>query len=68
MPCYEASYKYSKGDAILCAVLHKAEKEGSLDKLISDLNYNLCGLDKGAITKWWQEHKKLDAAKLKSKE
>jgi hypothetical protein len=67
MPCYEPSYEHSKGDAILCSIFHTAERNQSLQWLIDGLDYNLIGLSKEQVVKWWEQHKELDREKLKAK-
>ncbi len=68
MPCYEPDYIHSRGDAILCSIFHRAEKDGKLGILIDTLDYNLIGLSKDQVTKWWEDHKSLDAQKLREKQ
>jgi hypothetical protein len=67
MPCYDPTYKYSKGDAILCSIFHMAQQTGMLEQLINDLNYNLIGLSKQQVLDWWERHQELDKEKLKEK-
>ena len=67
MPCYEPSYDYSRGDAILCSIFHSAEKTGQLTLLINTLDYDLIGLSKKQVKEWWKHHKNLDKQKLKEK-
>lgn len=69
MPCYNPSYKYSKGDAILCSIFHKAQAAGCLQKLIDDLeDYDLIGLSKNQVVGWWEDHQNLDKQELKKQE
>lgn len=65
MPCYEPSYVHSKGDAILCSLFHKAEADGTLAEIIEGLDYALIGVPKDQVWRWWEDHKTLDAKKLK---
>ncbi len=67
MPCYEPKYVHSQGDAILCSVLHKAEAEGKLNELIDSMDYDLIGLTREQVLKWWANHKELDAKRLKER-
>lgn len=65
MPCYSPSYVHSKGDAILCSVFHKLEKMGYLDMWIDSLDYNLIGVPKDQVCKWWEDNKRLDSSALR---
>jgi len=67
MPCYEPKYIHSRGDAILCSIFHRAEETGTLGVIIDTLDYALIGLSKEQVLKWWEDHKTLDAQKMKEK-
>lgn len=67
MPCYEPKYKHSRGDAILCSILRKAQNEGILTEVIDSLDYALIGLSREQVIAWWEEHKELDNKRLKER-
>lgn len=67
MPCYDPRYVHSRGDAILCGLFHEADRNKSLKHLIENLDYQLIGLSRKQVQEWWEDHKVLDAQKLKEK-
>lgn len=72
MPCYDPPQNQEEADteqvnnrlsAMLCGVLSAAQQAGTMDKLLSSVDWQAAGVTEVQLRSWWDVHQRKDAAR-----